>query len=181
MRFALTVLLLCAGLLAGCGGMPKPQIDSRKPVADQTLARVAIVATNYDEAWDKENVRLRIHQVWLNDAGVPTNKEQVIDQPYNGKQGSNRGTIKMKESDGDSTSWVRLTFEIVSGENAQNENISAGTTVEWKLPSGLAQKDMLLVAVLSRSAKNNYKIDVVYGMNPETGEIEQVLPSSNES
>ncbi|MBX3460035.1 MAG: hypothetical protein KF696_08720 [Planctomycetes bacterium] len=179
MRIAL--LMLTATLLLGCGGMPKIVMDARKPVKDQTLVRVSVVATNYDDAWDKESVRVRIHQVWLNDSGVPTNKEQVIDQPHNGKSAANRGTIKLKEADGDSTRWVRLTFEIVSGDRPDTENISAGTTVEWKLSSSYAEKDIVLVAVLSRSAKNNYKIDAVWAMNPETGETEQVLPSSYES
>jgi hypothetical protein len=170
-------VLVFGALIAGCGGMPKPQIDAVKPRADATLVRVAIVATNYDDAWDKENVRLRAQQVWLNDDGVPTNTEQVFDQQYNGKQGANRGTLKMKDADGSSTSSVRLSFELVSGENKTNENISAGTTVEWDVPSALENKDIVLMAVISRKTRNNYKIDVLYAMNPETGEIEQVLPS----
>lgn len=179
MRIAL--LTLTALLLLGCGGMPKVEISARKPVKDQSLVRVTVVATNHDDSWDKEYVRVRIHQLWLNDAGVPTNKEQVIDQPHNGKSGANRGTIKLKEADGDSTSWVRLSFEIVSGDNPGAENVSAGTTVEWKLSSTFWQQDFVFVAVLSRSAKNNYRIDAVWAMNPETGETEQVLPSYYES
>ncbi|MCA8918739.1 MAG: hypothetical protein KDB32_06650 [Planctomycetes bacterium] len=178
MRLLAILSVLCIGaLIAGCGGMPKPQIEPVKPRADATLVRVALVATNYDDSWDKEGVRLRAHQIWLNDDGVPTNKEQVFEQAYNGKQGANRGTLKMKDADGSSTSRVRLAFELVSGENKTNENISAGTTVEWNLPSSMENKDAVLVAMISRKTRNNYQIDVLYAMNPETGDLVQILPS----
>lgn len=178
MRLLATLVVLCIGtLVAGCGGMPKPVIESVKPREDATHVRVALVATNYDESWDKENVRLRVHQIWLNDDGVPTNKEQVFEQAYNGRQGDNRGTIKMKDAEGSSTNRVRLSFELASGENKANENLSAATNLEWKLSGSLAEKDLVLVAVLSRKTRNNYAIDVLYAMDPETGTIEQVLPS----
>ncbi|MCA8936920.1 MAG: hypothetical protein KDB68_12040, partial [Planctomycetes bacterium] len=68
MRLLAILSVLCIGaLIAGCGGMPKPQIEPVKPRADATLVRVALVATNYDDSWDKEGVRLRAHQIWLND------------------------------------------------------------------------------------------------------------------
>lgn len=178
MRLIAILAVLCIGaVIAGCGGTPKPQIEAVKPRADATLVRVALVATNYDDSWDKEAVRLRAHQIWLNDDGVPTNKEEVFDQAYNGKQGANRGTLKMKDSEGSSTNRVRLTFELVSGENKTNENISAGTTIEWKIPSAFENKDIIFVAVISRKTRNNYQIDVLNAVNPETGELEQILPS----
>jgi hypothetical protein len=178
MRHLALLLVVCLGaLVAGCGGMPKPQVESVKPREDATHVRIALVATNYDESWDKENVRLRVHQVWLNKDGVPTNKEQVYEQAYSGRHGDNRGTIKMKDADGSSTSRVRLGFELVSGETKASENLSASTNLEWNLSSSLAEKDLVLVAVLSRKTRNNYAIDVLYAMDPETGYIEQVLPS----
>lgn len=181
MRFLATLFLVALGaVLTGCGGMPKPQIEAVKPRADATHVRAIIAATNYDDAWDKENLRLRCHQIWLNDDGVPTNKEQVFEAAYGDSSGDKRGTLKMKEADGDSTSRVRLGFELVSGENAANENISAGTTIEWKLGSSFNNQDIIFVAVISRKTKNNYKIDALYALNPETGELEQVLPSNDE-
>ncbi|MBZ0136417.1 MAG: hypothetical protein K8I27_08610 [Planctomycetes bacterium] len=181
MRLLATLFFVCIGaVLAGCGGMPKPEIESVAPRADATHVRAVLAATNYDESWDKENLRLRCHQIWLNDDGVPTNKEQVFEAGYNDHAGARRGTLKMKEADGDSTSRVRLGFELVSGENAATENISAGTTIEWNLSSSYNNKDIVFVAVISRKTKNNYKIDVLYALNPETGELEQVLPSNDE-
>lgn len=178
MRLIATWLVIATGLVVmGCGGMPEPQIESVEPRADATLVRVSMVATNYDTSWDNENLRLRTHQIWLNDAGVPTAKEQVFEQAFEGKQGANRGTIKMKDSDGNSDTDVRLSFELVSGENPSSENISAGTTLEWDIPSNMAEKDIIFLVVVSRKARNNYAIDVLYAVNPETGEIEQVLPS----
>ncbi len=168
-------LALCA--VAGCGGMPKPQIDAMAPRADATNARVTLTATNYDESWEKENVRLRIHQVWLNNDGVPTNKETIVDKPFNGRQGDARTVIKMKDADGKSTRDVRLQFELVSGENKTNENVSAAATLEWSVPSSLTNKDLVLLGVLSRKGRNNYAIDVLYALEPATGEILQVLPS----
>ena len=181
MRLLATLFLVGIGaILVGCGGMPKPEIEAVAPRADATHVRAVLAATNYDESWDKENLRLRCHQIWLNDDGVPTNKEQVFEASYGDSSGDKRGTLKMKEADGDSTSYVRLGFELVSGENAVNENISAGTTIEWKLNSSFNNQDILFVAVVSRKTKNNYKIDVLYALNPETGELEQVLPSNDE-
>lgn len=181
MRLLATLFVVCTGLLIGaCGGMPKPEIEAVTPRADATHVRAVVAATNYDEAWDKENLRLRCHQVWLNDDGVPTNKEQVFEAGYGDTTGGKRGTLKMKEADGDSTSTVRLGFELVSGENAVNENVSAGTTIEWKLDSSYNNQDIMFVAVISRKTKNNYKIDVLYALNPETGDLEQVLPSNDE-
>ena len=171
------LVVLCGVVLAGCGGMPKPAIDAVTPRADATHVRVAMIATNYDESWDKENVRLRAHQVWLNEDDVPTKKEQVFEQSYNSRQGDKRGTLMMKDTDGSSSSRIMLAFELVSGENASNENVSAATNLEWKVSSSLAEKDIVFVAVVSRKTRNNYAIDVLYAMNPETGDIEQVLPS----
>jgi hypothetical protein len=178
MRLAATFVVLCIGaLLGGCGGMPKPQIEAVKPRADATLVRVSLVATNHDESWDKENVRLRAHQIWLNDNGVPTKKEQVFEQAYNRRQADTRGTLMMKDADGSSSSYVRLGFELVSGENATNENVSAATNLEWKVSSSFAEKDILFVAVISRKTRNNYAIDALYALDPETGNTEQILPS----
>lgn len=178
MKLAAALFVLCIGaVLAGCGGMPKPTVESVTPRADATHVRVAVVATNYDESWDKENVRLRAHQIWLNDDDVPTKKEQVFEQSYNGRQADKRGTLMMKDADGDSTTNIILSFELVSGENATNENVSAATNLEWKVPSSLAEKDIVFVAVISRKTRNNYAIDVLYGMDPATGEMVQVLPS----
>lgn len=174
---SLTFAFAACLLLFGCGGVPKPQIEAAKPRPDSTLVRVSMAATNYDSSWDKENVRMRCSQIWLNNSGVPTNKEEVFDVAYNGRTGAVRGTLKMKDSEGRSTSRVRLNFELVSGENKQAENISAGTTLEWKLSSSLDQKDIVFFAVLSRKARNNYAIDVLYAMDPATGQMEQVLPS----
>ncbi len=178
MRFlALAVFAFSAIILAGCGGMPKPQIDATMPRSDATNVRATLTATNYDESWEKENVRLRVHQVWLNDDGVPTNKETVLDKAFAGRQGDQRAVFKMKDAEGQSTNRVRLQFELVSGENKTNENVSAAATLEWKLSSSLANKDLLLVAVISRKGRNNYAIDVLYALDPATGYIEQVLPS----
>ena len=178
MRLIAALLLICIGaVVAGCGGMPKPTIEAVVPHEDATLVRVALVATNYDDSWNNENVRLRVNQQWLNDDGVPTNKEEIFEQAFNGRQGDNRGTIKMKDSEGSSTNRVRLVFELVSGENKASESISAATNLEWKLSSSLEQKDIVLIAVISRKTRNNYAIDVLYAMNPETGDLEQVLPS----
>ena len=33
------------------------------------------------------------------------------------------------------------------------------------------------MAVISRKQRNNYQIDVLYAMDPQTGEMEQILPS----
>jgi hypothetical protein len=178
MRLLATLVVLSIGaILAGCGGMPKPQIEAVTPRADATLVRVAIIATNYDESWEKENVRLRAHQIWLNDDDVPTKKEQVFEQAYNHRQADTRGTLMMKDSDGSSTTRINLAFELVSGENATNENVSAATNLEWKVSSSLAEKDIVLVAVVSRKTRNNYAIDVLYALEPATGTLEQVLPS----
>jgi hypothetical protein len=171
----LGLLCLCL-LLVGCGGLPQPKIDGRTPRADQTLVRVAIIATNYDEAWDKENVRLVCEQEWLNDNDVAEKREPVFEQRFDAKQGVNRGSLTMKEMDGDSTRWVRLAFSIVSGENEATKNVSAGTTVDWKVSSDIAQKDAAFVAYISRKARNAYAIDALYAMDPATGAIEQVLP-----
>jgi len=181
MRFGCLLLMFAGLMLVGCGGMPKPQIDSVQPRSDATLVRVAIVPTNHDSAWDKENVRLRCRQLWLDRSGVPTSNEVVFDQAFDGPQGTARGTIKMRDTNGRSTRRVRLAFEIVSGDNPQNESVSAGTTVEWTIPSSLNEKDIIFTAVISRRARSNYAIDVLYALNPETGVNEQVLPSKRES
>ena len=178
MRLFATLVVLCIGtLIGGCGGMPKPQIEAVTPRADATHVRVALIATNHDESWEKENVRLRAHQRWLNDDDVPTKQEQIFERAYNDRKGDARGTLMMKDSDGSSTTRINLAFELVSGENASNENVSAATNLEWKVPSSLAEKDVVFVAVISRKTRNNYAIDVLYAMNPETGDLVQVLPS----
>ncbi|MBE7490872.1 MAG: hypothetical protein HS108_03770 [Planctomycetes bacterium] len=174
---ALFALVFCFVMLAGCGGMPKPQIDATMPRSDATNVRASVMATNYDSSWDKENVRLRVHQIWLNRDGVPTNKETVLDKAFDGRQGDQRAVLKMKDSEGRSSNRVRLQFELVSGENKTNENVSAASTLEWKLSSSLANKDLLLLAVVSRKGRNNYALDVLYALDPATGYIEQVLPS----
>jgi hypothetical protein len=176
----LPALLLVAGVLAGCGGTPQPQISAVDPAADTTLVRVAIVPTNYNEAWGNENVRLRCRQLWFDRSGVPTNNETVFDQPFEGAQGKARGTIRMVDANERSTRRVHVAFEVISGENPQSETVSVSRTVEWRMPSNLAEKDLVLTAVISRRARNNYAIDVIYAMDPQTGEMEQVLPSSRE-
>lgn len=181
MRTAFLLLLICSGLLAGCGGMPKPRVNAQTPVADQTLARMAIVATNYDRTWDADNVRLRGFQIWLNRDGQPVKRDPLFEQPYDGKAGAARGSIKMKDVDGRSTNWVYLTFEIISGENPTSESISAATTVEWYIPGNLENKDTTFVAFISRRGRNSYAIDVMYVMDPSTGEMEQLLPSNRQS
>jgi hypothetical protein len=177
MRLLATLVVLCGAVLAGCGGMPKPAIEPVAPRADATHVRVVIVATNYDESWDKENVRLRAQQEWLNENDVPTRNEQVFEQAFSTRGGSTRGTLMMKDTEGSSTSYVNLVFSLISGENAASENVSAETRLEWKVPSSLAEKDVVLVAVISRKTRNNYAIDVLYAMNPESGDLVQVLPS----
>lgn len=174
---SLMVLGLCSVILFGCGGMPKPQIDANMPRSDATNVRAVLSATNYDDGWEKENVRLRIHQVWLNRDGVPTNKETVLDKAFGGRQGDQRAVFKMKDAEGGSTNRVRLQFELVSGENKSAENVSAAASMEWKLSSSLANKDLLLLCVISRKGRNNYAIDVLYALDPATGYTEQVLPS----
>jgi hypothetical protein len=163
MRLLATLVVLCGAVLAGCGGMPKPAIEPVAPRADATHVRVVIVATNYDESWDKED--------------VPTRNEQVFEQAFSTRGGSTRGTLMMKDTEGSSTSYVNLVFSLISGENAASENVSAETRLEWKVPSSLAEKDVVLVAVISRKTRNNYAIDVLYAMNPESGDLVQVLPS----
>jgi hypothetical protein len=177
MRLLSALVVLCGALVAGCGGMPKPQIEAVTPRADATHVRVAIVATNYDSSWDKENLRFRAHQVWLNEDDVPTKKEQVFEQAYNSRGADKRGTLMMKDADGSSSTRINLEFALVSGENAANENVSASTNLEWKVSSSLAEKDIVLIAVISRKTRNNYAIDALYAMNPESGDLEQVLPS----
>lgn len=182
MKLNVLLLLVCMGtVLAGCGGMPEPQINAVEPRADATLVRVNMVATNYDSAWDSENVRLRAHQVWLNDDGVPVSKEMIFEQPYSAMQGAERGTIKMKDADGNSDDDVRLTFELVSGENPTTESTSAGTTVEWSVPSDFRRQDIVLMCVISRATRNNYAIDALYALHPQTGETVQILPSYDAS
>jgi hypothetical protein len=180
MRVSLMLGLLLSVLLVGCGGGPRPDIDAVKPRSDATLVRVAIVPTNYDGAWDAENVRLRCRQMWFDRSGVPTANEVVFDQPFDAPQGTARGTIKMKDADGRSTRRVRLAFDVVSGSNPQSENVSAGTSLEWRMPGNLSQKDLILTAVLSRRGHNNYAIDVLYALDPQTGVLEQVLPNKRE-
>ncbi|MDC1142033.1 hypothetical protein OAU50_03000 [Planctomycetota bacterium] len=167
-------------LLAGCGSMPKPKIDFQKPRADATYVRVSMVPTNHDSSWKNEKLRLRCSQIWLNDDGVPTNKEVVFDTPYGGDNGAMRYSLKMRDSEGDSTTDVRLQFELVNGEN-ENENVSAGTTLDWDVPSSLAGKDIVFTAYVSRSGRNNYALDVLYASDPTNAERVQVLPSDDES
>jgi hypothetical protein len=178
MRLLAALVVLCFGaVIAGCGGMPKPVIEPVAPRADATHVRVVMVATNYDESWDKENLRLRAQQEWLNENDVPTRNEQVFEHAYNTRGGGKRGTLMMKDAEGSSTSYVNLVFSLISGENAASENVSAETRLEWKVPSSLAEKDIVLVAVISRKTRNNYAIDVMYALNPESGDLVQVLPS----
>jgi hypothetical protein len=167
-------------LLAGCGSMPKPKIKVQKPHKDATYVRVSIVPTNHDDGWKSENLRIRCSQIWLNDDGVPTNKEVVFDQPYEGDNGAMRYSLKMRDSEGDSTSEVRLQFELVSGVN-ENENVSAGTTIEWDVPSDFENGDIVFSAHVSRSGRNSYALDVLYATDPASGEHVQVLPSDEES
>lgn len=176
---ALLSLTLAACVMVGCGGNPVPQIQAVAPRADATNVRVMLGATNFDESWEKENVRLRCQQIWLDDNDVPTEKELVLEKSFNGRQGDKRAVLKMKDSAGESTRWLLLQFEVVSGENPTQETISAATTIEWKVPSGLTNQDILFVGVLSRKNRNSYAIDVLYAMNPATGEMEQVLPNSS--
>jgi hypothetical protein len=174
-------MLLAAAMLTGCGGTPQPQIGAVEPASDTTLVRVAIVPTNYNEAWESENVRLRARQLWFDRSGVPTNNELVFDQPFSGPQGTARGTISMIDANDRSTRRVHVAFEVISGENPQSETVSVSRTVEWRMPKQLSEKDLVITAVISRRARNNYAIDVIYAMDPQTGEIEQVLPSRREN
>jgi hypothetical protein len=182
MKFKVLVgtVTLFAVLLAGCGGMPKPEIQAVTPRADHSLVRVSMSATNYGEAWDAENPRLRCEQVWLNRQGVQIEKTQVFEQPFNGRQGDRRSMIRLQNAEGKPDRWIRLYFEIVSGESAARENITAGTTVEYKVPSEFVRKDLLFLPVLSRKAGNSYAIDVLYIVDPQTGQTEQLLPHSSE-
>jgi len=34
-----------------------------------------MAATNFDDSWDKENVRLRCHQIWLNDDNLADQRD----------------------------------------------------------------------------------------------------------
>lgn len=176
-RIVMLLVVCMGGLVSGCGGMPEPQINAVEPRTDATLVRVSLVATNYDPSWDTENLRLRAHQEWLNDDGVPVDKEEIFEQPYGTMQAANRGTIKLKDADGNSDDYVRLNFELISGENPNTENVSAGTTIEWGVPSSFYQQDIVMVCVVSRAARNSYAIDALYALHPQTGETVQILPS----
>lgn len=166
--------------LVGCGSMPTPKITAQKPHKDATYLRVSIVPTNHDEIWDKEKLRLRCSQIWLNDDGVPTNKEVVFDQAYGMGNGAIRYSLKMRDSDGDSTTDVRLQFELVSGEN-ENENVSTGTTLDWDVPSEFTGGDAVFTAYISRNGRNSYELDALYIADPITGAHQQVLPSDDEN
>lgn len=174
---SLLMLTLAATFVVGCGGMPKPKIEAVNPRADALNVRMVLTATNYDEAWASEKVHLRCNQIWLNEDDVPTKKEKVLDKFFDGRQGDARAVIVMKDNDGKQSDDVRLQFEVVSGENETQENVSSSATLEWSIPSGLRNKDIMMVCVLSRKSRNTYAIDVLYALEPATGEMVQVLPS----
>lgn len=173
--FSLFVLALG---LAGCGGMPKPKITAAKAKPSTTNLRVGLVASNYDAAWDKENVTLYVVQQWRNNKDVPVKEETVAEKQFGKGQASTRGAITRKNAEGDETNKVFLKFELKSGPDPLNQNVSAAITREWKMSSSMADADLLFIAAISRTGENNYAIDVVYAQNLATGEIEQVLPSN---
>ncbi|MEE9311915.1 MAG: hypothetical protein V3V10_05815 [Planctomycetota bacterium] len=160
--------------------MPKPNVKIQLPRKDATYVRVSMVPTNHDDVWGKEKLRLRCSQIWLNDDDVPTNKETVFDQPYNTDNAAMRYSLKMRDAEGDSSTDIRLQFELVSGEN-ENENVSAGTTINWDVPSELAGGDIVFTAYISRNGRNSYALDVLYATDPANGEHVQILPSDDES
>jgi len=175
------LILLTLTSVAACGGWPTPKINQVGSPKGTANFRLSIVATNYGPDWDEENVRLRISQEWLNDEDVPTNSDAILDSPFNQRGGDFRHVLQLRDSAGESSRDLILRFDLVSGKNAQNENVSASTTVRWYVPSAMSENDFLIVAQISRSGPNNYRIDVVYAMEPISAEIEQILPSEEES
>jgi len=176
---SLTALALLGCLAAGCGGVPKPPIEGVNPRPDSINVRMMIGATNYDEAWDNEKVRVICSQIWLNEDDVPERKELVFDKPFNGRQGESRAVVVLKELDGTPSNYVMLQFELKSGENPTQENVSASATLEWYVPSSMENRDILMVAVINRKSRNNYAFDRLYALEPDQGDIEQILPSYN--
>jgi hypothetical protein len=176
-RITALTILLTGCLLAGCGGMPKPKITPVKSKAGTANVRVALVGTNYDSSWDKEGVTLYITQQWRNRDDVPIGEEIVAEKHFNAGQGSNRGVIALRDAEKKETNTVVLKFELKSGPDPLNQNVSAAITREWKISSSWAEADMVLTCAISRTGNNNYTLDVVYAQNMATGDIEQVLPN----
>lgn len=175
-RMAALSLLILGCVLAGCGGLPKPKITPVKAKAGTTNVRVTLVGTNYDTNWDKEGVKLYVTQQWRNKDDVPIGEELVAEKAFASGQGSTRGTIALRDGEKKETNWVVLKFELKSGPDPLNQNVSAAITREWKISSSWAEADMVLMCAISRTGNNNYAIDAVYAQNLATGEVEQVLP-----
>jgi hypothetical protein len=174
---ALMMLTVLACVMSGCGGMPEPKIEGTAPRPDSLNVRMVLTATNFSEDWVAEKVHLSVQQSWLNEDGVPKKMEKVLEKFFDGRQGDARAVVLMKDIDGQQTDEVRLQFYVNSGENPTQINTSVSPTIEWSIPSGLRNKDILMVAVLSRKNRNSYAIDVLYALEPATGEIVQILPS----
>jgi hypothetical protein len=175
-RIAALSLLVLGCVLAGCGGLPKPKITPVKAKAGTANVRVTLVGTNYDSSWDKEGVKLYVTQQWRNRDDVPIGEELVAEKAFATGQGSTRGTIALRDAEKKETNRVVLKFELKSGPDPLNQNVSAAITREWKISSSWAEADMVLVCAISRTGNNNYVVDVVYAQNMATGEVEQVLP-----
>ncbi|HRJ77517.1 MAG TPA: hypothetical protein PLF37_03305 [Planctomycetota bacterium] len=175
---SILAFLALALSLAGCGGMPKPNITAQKAKPGTVNARVALVASNYGSDWDKENVTLFVVQQWRNRDGVPVKEETVAEKAFAKSNAGARGSISLKDAEGSETRRVFLKFELKSGPDPLNQNVSAAITREWNLSSSMAEADLVFLAAISRTGGNNYAIDVVYAQNLATGEIEQVLPAN---
>lgn len=175
-RFAALSLLVLGCLLAGCGGLPKPKITPQKAKPGTANVRVTLVAGNYDSNWDKEGLKLYVTQQWRNKQGVPVAEELVAEKAFSNGQGSTRGVIALRDAEKKETNRVVLKFELKSGPDPLNQNVSAALSREWKISSSWAEADMVMLCVVSRTGNNNYAVDAVYAQNMATGEVEQVLP-----
>ena len=178
MRYLAVPLLACAIVLAGCSSMPAPKIDAPK-VAENTIAiRVVMAATNYDKSWDDENLRMRVEQKWQNDAGVAVDGSKLFEVRFDAQGGDYRKVVKLQDSEGEPDGDILLNIDLVSGQNAENQNTSAAARIPWSVGGKFEEKDLLLLAVVSRVGRNNYAIDVIHMVDPATGETVQIYPTN---
>ncbi len=175
-RLALLCLIAVVTIIAtGCGGMPKPKIDPAPMAAGTTNVRLAVVASNYESNWDGEKVKLIVRQQWLNDQGVPTQEETVGEKSYNASQADTRGKVQLKDARGNQTRDVNLAFELKSGPDPLNQNVSSASQFRWGM-GGMAETDLLILVAVSRTGNNSYNIDAAYAVDLSNGQMQQLLP-----
>lgn len=178
-RLALLSLIAAVTIIAvGCGGMPKPKFNAPAASAGSTNVRLAVVATNYDSSWDNEKVKLTVLQQWLNNEGVPTQEETVGEKSYYSTQADKRGKIQLKDARGNSTRDVNLSFELKSGPDPLNQNISSARRFRWGM-GGMAETDLLILVAVSRTGNNSYNIDAAYAVDLGNGQMQQLLPRND--